>query len=77
MVGAGLPLEGRARGQGPHFLEGLNKGRVYAGSSVYSASLQTWWGGGDVSLAGWGTLLCEIRGPFLPTTEPHSLSSIN
>lgn len=43
MVGAGLPLEGRARGQGPHFLEGLNKGRVYAGSSVYSASLQTWW----------------------------------
>ena len=77
MVGARLPLEGKARGQGFHFLEGLNKGRVYAESSVYSASLQTWWGGGDVSLAGWGTPLCEIRAPFPPTTEPHSLSSAN
>lgn len=52
---------------------GLNKGRVYAGFSVYSVSPQTWWAGSDVSLVGWGTLLCEVRGPFLPTTEPHFL----
>lgn len=49
---------------GPPLLEwdwGLNKGRVYSSYCLFSLPPNLV-GRGDVTLAGWGPLLCQVRG---------------